>query len=272
MRDFVNPSLLSLVVVLVACRVACGGAVADTCGLCILVVCCTAFVTDLALGLARAFFHRPALMKVVWAMVFLSVGSTVFLFPHRVARETDPEEETLQTLLFRYRKDPSFAQGEEMNELVITAASAGKVRLLREFLGAKQVAGDRELLSVATQTAAERGHVAVVRLLTPYISLNETRQGSTPLIAASASGKATVVSYLLSVGADPNLPDAQGTVPLIHAVLADSAPCVRLLMQSGACPSRCDADGRDAASYSRNEEVDALLEEKAPNLTREIAE
>lgn len=260
MRDIVNPFFLLVVVVLIACRGSLGGSAASTCDLWALVVCCTAFVVDLSLGLARAFMHRPAsLMKVVWAVVFFLVGSAVFMLPQGVTPDEESEEAELRELLSRCRKDPALLQGEQARELVAVAASTGKVHLLGELLKSATVAEDKALLSLALQSAAEKGHLSVVELLAPRVSLNAPVQGGTALIAAASAGRFRVVELLLAAGADPNLSDDAGTPPLIHAVLADSLPCVKLLMQSGADPTRCDADGRDAASYSRNEEIDAQL-------------
>lgn len=260
MRDIVNPFLLLVVVVLIACRTAFGESAAATCDLWALVVCCTAFVVDLSLGLARAFMHRASsLMKVVWAVVFFLLGSAIFMLPGSEPQAADPEEEELQELLSAYRKDPAFARGEQVQELVVAAASTGKVHLLRELLQVASVGENKLLLSVALQEAAEKGRLSVVELLLPHVALNEPVQGSTALIAAASAGKARIVECLLTAGADPNLTDAEGTPPIVHAVLADSPPCVKLLMQQGADPTRRDADGRDAASYSRNEEIDGLL-------------
>lgn len=260
MRDIVNPFLLLLVVVLIACRTAFGESVASACDLWTLVVCCTAFVVDLSLGFARAFMHRESsLMKVVWAVVFFLLGSAVFMLPSGSLHAVDPEESELQELLSRYRKDPAFARGGQVRELVVVAASTGKVHLLRELLNVTSVAGDKLLLSTALQEASEKGNLSVVELLVPHVVLNGLVQGGTPLVAAASAGRVRIVEHLLSAGADPNLPDGAGTPPIIHAVLADSLPCVKLLLQKGADPTRCDADGRDAASYSRNGEIDALL-------------
>lgn len=260
MRDIINPFLLLVVVVLIACRTAFGGAVASACDLWALVVCCTSFVVDLSLGLARAFMHRESsLMKVVWAVVFFLLGSSVFMLPGASLQAVEPEEAELQELLASYRKDPAFIRGEQAQELVVVAASTGKTHLLREMLNVASVEGNKPLLSAALQEAAEKGHLSVVELLVPHVGLNETVQGGTPLVAAASAGRVRIVEQLLAAGADPNLPDSAGTPPIIHAVLADSPPCVKLLLQNGADPTRCDADGRDAASYSRNGEIDDLL-------------
>jgi ankyrin repeat protein len=58
---------------------------------------------------------------------------------------------------------------------------------------------------------------------------------------------------------DPDLCDDSGVSPIMHAVIDNNRSIASLLMQYGADPYQKDTTGRDAASCSRSDLMDAIL-------------
>lgn len=258
MRDYVNPLVLLAVVVLLACRMSGvgSGAGADTW---LLTLCVTAFIADTALAVARMLTRRPALMCVVWAVVFLLLSCCVWVVRGNAVSD-DEEMALFRELKAAYMQGGNpLAAAEEGDCLFTVAASVGSVEVVQEILH-KHGAVPMPVLAEAGRRAAENGREAVLKLLLESGLPADSTAGSTTLLCAAAQNAGLKTTrLLLEKGAAPNLADAEGTPPLIHAVLADSAPVVRLLLQAGANPAAPDADGRDAASYSRSNAVSELL-------------
>lgn len=258
MKDYFNPSLLLVIVALLACFPS-GGDVMSSVDAWGLVLCVTAFVVNASLGVARAMTRQRSLMCVVWSVVYLILGSCVWVMS---GQETAPDEELLELRQLeadvQQGRSP-FAVDENGDCLFIVAASLGKERLVKNLL----TAGERPpalLVSEGARRAAENDRVAVLRLLLGAgVEVNAPVAGTTLLCSAAQNGRIDSTKLLLKVGADVNMPDAEGTPPLIHAVIADAAPLVNILMRAGANVSLKDAAGRDAASYSRSDKVDAAL-------------
>lgn len=66
--------------------------------------------------------------------------------------------------------------------------------------------------------------------------LNALYKSTTPLCAASRGGNCDVVQYLISSGADPNMPDANLATPLYIAASHGHDDIVELLLDRGADP------------------------------------
>ncbi len=258
MRDYVNPLVLLVVVALLACRVS-GVGGAATLDVWLLTLCVTAFIADAALALARSMTHRRALMSVVWAVVFMVLGSCVWVMRGAV----DAADEELATYFemqsaYRQGADP-LAVDEEGDCLFTVAASLGGEGVVRELLQ-KHSPVSPVLLAEAGRRAAENGKATVLQLLLDAgLPADVAVESTTLLCAAAQNARLNTMKLLLERGASPDKADAEGTTPLMHAVMADFAPAVRLLLQAGANASAVDGNGRDAASYSRSAGVSELL-------------
>ena len=258
MRDYVNPLVLLGVVALFACRVS-GMGGAATLDTWLLTLCVTAFVADAAVGVARLLTHRRALMSVVWAVVFLILGCSVWVVRGDAVPD-DAEAAHYRELKAAYAQGGNPLSAAEDGDCLLTvAASVGSEALVQEILRSHGPV-PAPVLAEAGRRAAENGRAAVLQLLLEHgLSADATAGSSTLLCAAAQNAAVSTTTLLLQKGAKPDMPDAEGTPPLIHAVQAESAPVVRLLLQAGANPAACDADGRDAASYSRSSEITDLL-------------
>lgn len=258
MRDYVNPLLLLVIVVLLACRVSGVGEVGLLDGW-VLGLCVSALVVNGALCLARLLARRRALMSTVWATVYLILGSCAWVL-HGAAADMADEELTAYVALeqaFQQGGSP-FAVDADGDSYFTAAASLGKARAVREVLAAGDV--PPEQLTEAALRAAGNGRTVVLQqLLAAGVAVNAPAGGTTLLCAAAQDARAGAVELLLSAGADANLPDSDGTPPLIHAVLADSAPVVQLLLNAGAIPTATDAEGRRAIDFSRSPRMDEIL-------------
>lgn len=257
MRDYVNPLLLLVIVVLLACR---AGGVGEG-GLLdgwVLALCVTAFVVNGALCVARLLAHRRALMSTVWSTVYLILGSCAWVL-HGAADLTNEEQAAYAALEQACRQGGSPYEVDADGDSFFTlAASLGKSRVVRNLLAAGAV--PPEQLAVAARRAAENGRTDVLQqLLAAGVAVNAPTGGTTLLCAAAQEGRVGTVALLLGAGADANLADSDGTPPLIHAVLADSLPVVESLLKAGANAAATDAEGRKAADFSRGAQMDKLL-------------
>ena len=202
MRDFVNPLVLLVVVVLLACR---AGGVGDSVTLdgWILALTVTAFIVNGALCMARLLARRRALMSVVWSMGYLILGSCAWVLHGMVQQTADEEQAALLVLKQAWQQGESPYQVDESGDsLFTTAASLGKAELVREVL----VGGGApaEQLAEAARRAAENGRVEVLKLLlTSGTPVNATAGSTTLLCAAAQNGQRKAVELLLQSGPMP---------------------------------------------------------------------
>ena len=98
--------------------------------------------------------------------------------------------------------------------------------------------------------------------------------GDTALLAATRSGKVTMVVILLSKGADFHVKDTSGYTPLLWAVLNNHKSIVTLLLEKGASIDDKDALGNTplllAAELWHHEIVELLLNKGADSITQNI--
>lgn len=261
MKDFVNPFVLLLVMVLVGCRMNTEDSeLVSSILLWELVICATALLVDAVIALARAATHRSGLVHTVWAVAFLILGSMSFATSSR--GESSSGEELAAFLALR---DVAQASGDinvrdESGETVLTlAASLGKVRVVRDLLTMKSQIRPEDGRSAAFR-AVEGGHVECLKLLLDEgVPVSGLHEGTTLLCCAAQNSCQDIVSLLLARGADINEADIDGVTPLMHGVMAGNLPVVRLLRQSGADSSLRDSQGRDAASYARSDAIKEIL-------------
>ncbi len=257
MRDYINPLLLLVIVVLLALRVSGAGDVAVY-DMWLLVLCVTALLVNGALMVARSISRRRALMSAVWSVVYLLLGSCTWVLCEDES-VADEELAAYRALEEAWQQGSgAFTADENGDSFFVVAASVGRSRVLREILAEGSVPKDQ--LAEAARRAAENGRVEVLKLLIGAGVPVDAAVGSTTLLCSAAqNGQFGTTELLLQGGAGANVADSDGMPPLIHAVLADSAPVVRVLLQAGADPAYADAQGRTAADYSRSTRVDELL-------------
>ncbi|KAF6818533.1 NACHT domain-containing protein [Colletotrichum musicola] len=105
----------------------------------------------------------------------------------------------------------------------------------------------------------------------PYIILNtllkdgadvNSRNGSgeTPLLMASRSGTAGMVTRLLELGADPNVADVHGNTPLLMASRSGTAGLVMSLLNMEADPNVADVHGATPLHYAHGNVAAKLIE------------
>ena len=74
----------------------------------------------------------------------------------------------------------------------------------------------------------------------------------TALHLACVKGNNTIVSFLLSHGANPNCKDVNLNTPLMLACLSRNIPTITLLLKKGANPNLCDSKGNNALNIAQN--------------------
>lgn len=266
MRDYANPTLLLIVVGLFAWGLTYGdqgtAAGAWAMGLCI-----TAFLVNGALCLARALTRRPSLMSVVWSVVYLILAGCAWVLVSSPQEDVYAEErESLNRQLNSWKEQgqsPFATAQQEQQCLLILAAGLGKNHLLRELLALPDAGNHPEVLQAAAAAAAGNGRKkALQQLLEAGVDVNTRVAGTSLLCTAVVNGCPDNAELLLTLGASPHPADAEGVSPIMHAVINEDLSMARLLMKHGADPTQKNADGRDAFSYSRTEEMDAVLQNK----------
>lgn len=264
MKDIANPLVLLAVVALAACRLATDSPeLGFSFLLWELVLCATALIVDISLAAAYSLTRRPALMKVVWAMAFLILGSCLFVTAEAGGEPEDEEESSFRALHEAWLAGQGGNVRDESGDcLLALAASLGKTKVAKALLGGKEPIDDVDKREAAHR-AAENGRAEVLALLLDAgVSPRDQLHGTPLLCVAAQNGCLRAAELLLERGAEANRPDLEQTTPLIHAVIAESEPLVRLLLRHGADASLKDGQGRDAASYARSGAIRNLLSKR----------
>lgn len=254
MKDYVNPLFLLVIIGLMVWRSLAGDApVALQAEVWLLTLCVVGVVANGALALARAFTHRPSLMKVVWALVFLSIGCCAWVM--RMAPLS--EEQALYAEQKEKQQDP-LARDEEGESLFTRAAALGKVADVEKALNAASPTSEQMI--EAAFRAAENNKVEVLQVLARFgVSANSTMNGTPLLHAAAQNAACDAMDWLILSGAQLDGRDAEGSTALIQAAMSDNPGAVRVLLNRGADPRLRDSEGRRAADYARNPEISKLL-------------
>ncbi len=265
MKALVNPLLLLLCIILLACGFHSSEAEGVWAYLpWVLGLCATAFCVNGVLALSRALSHRPAMLSVGWAVVFIVFGSVAWALTP--AKEDDSlstaERQVLRDRVTAWRNgaDP-YALDDNGDSLLLLAAGLGREDVLKSLLEAPDALSEHaEDYACAAHRAAERNRAGSLRLLLEAgVPVDARIEGMSALHVAALHKAHRAATVLLERGADANLGDVDGSTPLHLAVTADDAVMVAQLLQHGADPSKVDAEGRDAASNVRSEAVDAAL-------------
>lgn len=255
MKDYVNPVLLVVVVMMMACRAVEGAdAIANKLDIALMTLCLTCVLVNGALGLARALTHRPSVGAVLWAGCFFVLGCVVWTLPTADMNE----EQVAYRELYQAQRENPLARDAEGENLLTRAAALGKADTVRDIL--KRVTLSDDDICEAGVRAAEGNSVRVLELLAARGLNARASANGTPLLHAAAQNAARdAMAWLLARGAMPNSRDAEGATPLIHAVIAESAPAVRLLLDYGADPALKDVSGKGPRDYARSDEMLQLL-------------
>ncbi|KAJ7837345.1 ankyrin repeat-containing domain protein [Mycena olivaceomarginata] len=116
-----------------------------------------------------------------------------------------------------------------------TASHTGGLDMVVKLLGmcrAEMVHKHDADARTALDYAVHKGHLEIVKILVPIpIPSFIDRDGGTPLFHAAGSANLGLVQFLLTSGADPNLPTRFGSTPLFNAANMD---IVRTLLAAGA--------------------------------------
>lgn len=270
MKSLANPVLLLAVMVMLAVQVRYSGMdapeVTGRISAWVMTLCVVGLLVNGVLALSRALAHRgKVMMPVIWSFFYLVLGSTAWVLATNVDEDARADAAALNTMLAAWPRDNAeypFAVSEEQGEsLLHAAARAGRVSTVREILSLPTAATHADELQLAALAAAEAGQTETLQaLLNAGVKADAPCQGSTALHAAVVNGRMRAAEMILEGGAQPDATDADGYTPLMHAAMNDDVPMVKLLLRHGANPAAKSAqDGRDAASMSRSEEVEALL-------------
>ena len=167
---------------------------------------------------------------------------------------------------------------------VIKAAQNGQYHVVEYFIAeysdiVEYPSHPSNNATTALHSAAEEGHVGILKLLTePNIEVNcrDTNTGRTPLHSAVHSGQEAAIQYLISCQADVNAADTNGRTPLHKVILQHTSGehgkdyawlcrAVQMLLKSGASVYKTDHDGRTAVHKI------AQLDDSASQITESIA-
>ena len=125
MKDFVNPALLLIIIVLMVFRVAADTlSTADHLTVILLTLCVTVVLVDGALGLARALTRRPSVWLVLWAGVFFVLACFVWTLrnTYSMGGGFGEERQAYQQLYQTQRENPLVRDDEGENLLTRAAA------------------------------------------------------------------------------------------------------------------------------------------------------
>lgn len=260
MKDYVNPILLLLVIVLMACRVVVDSeSTADILHILLLSSCVTLVLVNGALALARALARRPSVTGVLWAGVFFVMGCFSWTL-NSISGVLSEEQQAYQEL-YKQNLDNPLAPDAEGESLLTRAAALGQEDVVRDIIS--RAAPSEDDINKAGLRAAECNRIKTLdELAQRGMSAKATIEGTPLLHGAAQNAACEAMDWLLSRGANPNARDAEGATALIHATIADSAAAVKLLLEYGANPNLRDFKGMSPVDYARSEEVSALLNSK----------
>ena len=257
MKDYVNPMLLAVVLVLMACSlVAEADETIEVLQLSVLTLCATGALVDGTLGLARALSRRASVGCVVWGGVFFVLGCVAWALSS-MSFEASEEQQAYKELRREQPQNP--LQRDAEGENVFTRAAAlGDVRVVQDVLNHANPSMDD--INEAALRAVEGNRLKALEALARRGVTAGTVVDGTPLLCAAAqNGACEVMEWLLNRGAEPNARDAEGVTPLIHATLAGSERAVKLLLAYGADPQLKDTTGTGPQDVARDAALKDIL-------------
>lgn len=257
MKDYANPLLLLVVIILMACRAYAEPGTAAQLDVWLFTLCITGMLVDGALALAKALTRRPSLMSVVWSVAYLILGCCNW------AMQSIPLSEEQAIFQEQQAAADPLARDAEGETLLSRAAALGKVDTVRKILN--DCNPDAALICEAGLRAAECNKPEVLDALARVgMSAASSVDGVPLLHAAAQNGACNAMEWLLRRGAQVNERDAEGNTALIQATISNSKAAVKLLLNYGADIRLRDTTGKTAADYARDEELENLLTPPQP--------
>lgn len=260
MRDVVNPVYVLVIIGVMAWRCVVEGE-SDGRELdgWLLTLCVVGMVVNGVLVVARSLSHRPAIMKTVWAVGYLLLGSWCWVMRY-TAMPT--EEQDVYKTQVAAERDP-LTPDAEGETLFSRAAALGKAEEVKRIL--TDASPTAEQIESAALRAAESNRVEVLKILAGAgVSPRAKIQGHTLLHAAAQNAACDAMKWLIQSGARVNERDDENSTPLIQATLSGKPAAVRLLLEKGADIELRDADGKSAYDYARTPELAELLSPNPP--------
>ena len=137
----------------------------------------------------------------------------------------------------------AFALTDDEQVIFTDALRTGKIKVVKKYLdNGSATANEKSFAWSALQMAADKGHLAVVKLLVESgaeLEYQHPVNKMTALHMAAYSGHDEVVKYLLSKGADPNRKMSRG-VSILRAVKDQGhTSTVQILEAAGAKDDGC---------------------------------
>jgi ankyrin repeat protein len=167
----------------------------------------------------------------------------------------------------------AFAQDNELNEKMITAAAKGETSKVSAYLkkGA-DINSKNKARWTALAYACKYGHPEVVKLLLEKkADVNcKVNTGSTPLYIALNGGYYNIADMLVANKADVNLSDIMGMSPLAWAVKESNVKMVKYLLDKGANVNSVNTNSRSVMDICNNPEIEKLLRAKGAKTTMEM--
>ncbi|XP_041367639.1 myotrophin-like [Gigantopelta aegis] len=93
----------------------------------------------------------------------------------------------------------------------------------------------------------------------PDLLKKELASGRLAIHYAADYGQPDVIEYLISKGADVNIPDKHGITPLLAAIYEGHTKCVKSLLQKGADKNGKDPSGQSYYECAEVQEIKDLL-------------
>ncbi|XP_053719932.1 myotrophin [Synchiropus splendidus] len=114
---------------------------------------------------------------------------------------------------------------------------------------------DKELI-----WALKTGDLDEVKTKLTAEDINRTLEGGRkPLHYAADFGHNDIIDFLISMGADIDVPDKHGFTPLITACFEGHVASVKALLEKGADKNQTTPDGLTAFEAAESEAIKALL-------------
>ena len=167
----------------------------------------------------------------------------------------------------------TFAQDDEINDKMITAAAKGELTKVHSYVkkGA-DINAKNKARWTALAYACKYGHIDIVKyLIDKKVDLNaKVNTGSTPLYIALNGNFYDIADILVQFKADINLADIMGMSPLAWAVKENNIKMAKYLIEKGANVNTINTNSRSVLDICTNPELEQMLRAKGAKTTMEM--